>query len=54
MKLYNEINLPPILEKNNISNVSYKQYNRLKKNKKQSKNIKHTNKHFYFNIIIII
>ena len=43
MKLYNEINLPPRLEKNNISNVSYKQYNRLKKNTKQSKNIKYTN-----------
>ena len=49
MKLYDEIKSPPISQKNNISNVSHKQHIRLKKNKKQNKNIKNTNKHFYFN-----
>jgi hypothetical protein len=49
MKLYDEIKSPPILQTNNIS---HKQHSRLKKNKKQNKNIKHANKHFYFNILI--
>lgn len=56
MKLYDEITSHPIPQtipqKNIISNVSHKQHGRIKKNKKQNKNIKYTNKHFYFNILI--
>jgi hypothetical protein len=47
MKLYNDINAPPILQQNN-KDILYRPI----KNKKQNKSIKPKNKNFYFNIII--